>query len=271
MTCEELRLVLLDLQRGRLAVDARHAADAHLAGCPGCARANEVESALSDVLERRLPQYPASPALKRRLAELAPAVAEPAAVLALRPDARRRRLARVLAPALAAAFAVATAALLVERATSRPSGPLAALTDEAVNDYLRVLQRERPVEVESGGTHQVKPWFEGKLDFAPSVPAPVAAEMRLEGGAVGYFRDRKAAVIVYALRRHVVTLFAFRADGLDWPRGAAPAAGGRPIARSDERGFHVFLWRAGDLGYALVSDADPVELGEIAAKLAHQT
>jgi len=269
MTCEDVRLLFLDRQRGRLAPEVRRAADAHLASCADCARADRVEAALSDALERRLPQYPASPALKRRLAGMAPPVAAPAPVRATAFAPPRRRFARALAPALAATFAVATAALLVERATRRPESALASLTGEAVNDYLRVLQREHPVEVESGGTHQVKPWFEGKLDFAPSVPAPVSAQMRLEGGAVGYFRDRKAAVVVYGLRRHVVTLLVFRADGLDWPR--APAGGGRTLARGDQRGFHVFLWRAGDLGYALVSDADPVELGEIAAKLAQQT
>jgi anti-sigma factor RsiW len=32
------------------------------------------------------------------------------------------------------------------------------------------------------------------------------------------------------------------------------------------RGFHIALWRSGELGYALVSDADPVELRELASR-----
>jgi anti-sigma factor RsiW len=269
MTCADLRPLLLDLQRGRLPPGVRPEAEAHLATCAACARAAEVEAALSVTLARGLERHPASPELKRRLAALVP----DAAAQAPAPPARasRRRLARAVAPALAAGLALTTAALLVDRAMVRRDAPLASLTSEAVNDYLRVLQRDRPVDVESGGTHQVKPWFEGKLDFAPSVPAPVTPEMRLDGGSVGYFRDRKAAVLVYGLRRHVLTLFVFRADGLEWPAAGADGAARHPVTRGDERGFHVFLWRAGDLGYALVSDADPAELEGVAAKLASQT
>jgi anti-sigma factor RsiW len=34
------------------------------------------------------------------------------------------------------------------------------------------------------------------------------------------------------------------------------------------RGYHVLLWRDGDLGYALVSDVDPKELETLAQKIA---
>jgi anti-sigma factor RsiW len=166
-------------------------------------------------------------------------------------------------------LAVAAAAVLVDRSMAQDRGTLAALTGEAVSDHLRVLQRDRPVDVESTGTHQVKPWFEGKLDFAPSVPAPVEPDMRLEGASVGYFLDRKAAVVVYGLRRHVLTLLVFRADGLRWP--GALAQGERIPSRAALRGFHVFLWRSGGLAYALVGDADRAELAGIAAKLAAST
>ena len=53
----------------------------------------------------------------------------------------------------------------------------------------------------------------------------------------------------------------FRADGLPWP------AGGRRSTRV-ERGFNVVLWRAGELGYTLVSDLDAQELSELADRLA---
>ncbi len=114
--------------------------------------------------------------------------------------------------------------------------------------------------------HQVKPWFEGKLDFAPVVPA-LEEEDRLPGGSVGYFLDRKAACLEYALRKQVVTLPVFRAEGLAWP---APARrlGNAEISEASLRGFHVFLWRRGGLGYALVADVDAGELGARAARLA---
>jgi anti-sigma factor RsiW len=297
MTCDEARLLLHDHQRGRLSPERERELANHLAGCAACARATEVEAALTEQLER-LPRYAAPASLKRRLARLAPA----AAPVPLRPmrerllapahtaaAALKRRLAqrappppaqvlrpwrqRLLAPALAvatAAAAVVVTVAIVERTVSGAE-PLAALTTEAVNDHLRVLQSEHPVEVLSGGTHEVKPWFEGKLDFAPAVPAPVPPDMRLEGGSVGYFLDRKAAVVVYGLRRHVVTMLVFSADGLRWPSGGAASLDGRTAYRSSSRGFHLILWRSGGLAYALVSDIDPAELSGIAARLAAET
>ncbi len=266
MNCDDARQRLLELQRGRLSPDLDREVRLHLEACRACARARAEEDVLTELLERRLPLYPAPGALKRRLAKLAPAP-QPAPVM---PFAPRRRWPRVVAPALAAAALVVAITVTLVQRSAHDGGALAALTNEAVNDHLRVLLRDRPVDIESGEMHQVKPWFEGKLDFAPSVPSPVVPDMRLEGGSIGYFIDRKAAVVVYRLRRHVVTLLVFRADGL--PGSAAKGvADERTPLRGSLRGFDVFLWRSGELGYALVADVDPVELSGIAAKLAAQT
>ena len=147
-------------------------------------------------------------------------------------------------------------------------GDATAMVAEAVNDHVRVLQRDRPLDVESGGIHEVKPWFAGRLDFAPVVSFEGDAEFPLQGGALGYFVDRKAAVFVYKRRLHPVSLFVFRAEGLPWPARGLTSIGGGAGYTSVSRGFNVILWRAGDLGYALVSDVDARELGRLAAKLA---
>jgi len=127
-----------------------------------------------------------------------------------------------------------------------------------VNDHVRVLLSQRPMDVESSDVHQVKPWFAGRLDFAPAVAFDGDAEFPLRGGAVGYFLDRRAAVFLYSRRLHAISLFVVRADGLDWPA--------RRLEMSS-RGFRVFVWRAGELGYALVSDVDMGELRTLAAKV----
>jgi anti-sigma factor RsiW len=145
------------------------------------------------------------------------------------------------------------------------------MTGEAVNDHLRILNSTHPLDIESSANHQVKPWFEGKLDFAPVVPEPAAQDLRLQGGAVGYFFDRKAAVVVYGLRRHAVTMLVFRAEGLRWPpRGTSRLAAAEAFQSSD-RGFHTVFWRSGALCYALVSDVDPEELDALAARFASST
>jgi anti-sigma factor RsiW len=260
--CGEARPALLDLQRGRLPADRAAEVRAHVAGCADCTHAAEAEAALSEVLEHRLPQHAASLAFKRALREQWPA-----------PTVRPRRWSRrwrVLAPAGALVLVViATTPLVWERAVRRPEREaVAALTGEAVNDHLRVLFSQRPLEIESGGIHDVRPWFAGRLDFAPVVRFEGDADFPLQGGAVGYFLDRRAAVLVYHHRRHILSLFVFRADGLRWPRsGLEPV--GRGQARAERlRGFNVLLWRQDELGYALVSDVEPDALRALATRLA---
>jgi anti-sigma factor RsiW len=250
MDCAVARAHLLDAQAGRLAPDVEADLRAHVGACAACAHEDAAERALTDALERRLPLHPAPLALKRRLAARWPAP----------PAAARRRRPR-WAPWLAPAAAVAVLLVLaVPLYRARRDTGLAAVTGEAVEDHLRVLDPDRPLGVTSGGIHQVKPWFAGRLDFAPVVRFEGDAEFPLRGGAVDYVLGRRAAVLVYARRLHTVSLIVFRPEGVPLPpRGTA----GRTL-----RGFHVLLWRDGDLGYALVSDLDPAELRELAGRLA---
>lgn len=260
MDCQDVRNQLQDLRSRRLSPASQDEVRTHLAGCPACARADAAERVLDEVLERRLPRYRAPRALTRRLGLLASPV--PARV-----PAEPRRWMRLLAPALAASFAALSVGLLVERAQVSNAGVLQKLAGEAVNDHLRQLARAQPLEVQSGGMHQVKPWFEGKLDFAPVVPVLEGEDLRLQGGSVGYFLDRKAACLEYALRKHVVTLLVFRAEGLSWPAPTSRVAR-TDLSEASERGFNVFLWREAGLGYALVADVNAGELSGWAARLA---
>jgi anti-sigma factor RsiW len=219
---------------------------------------DERDAALDAALER-LPQYPASLALKHRLR----------ATWSPSPPRRRWSRLRVLVPALvAAAVVIALIPLAWDRLVVRPDRERAGrLVAEAVNDHLRVLISAQPLEVKSSDTHQVRPWFAGRVDFAPVVRFGGDAEFPLQGGAVGYFVDRKAAVIVYGHRLHTISLLVFSADGLAWPRRTGTRVGGVDAHESATRGFNVLLWREGDLGYALVSDVEPAALRALALRL----
>ena len=221
---------------------------------------NERDEALDAALER-LPQYPASLTLKRRLRERWPA--EP-------PRRPWRRRLRVLVPALALVAAAAVLAPVAwERMVTRPERESAGrLVAEAVNDHVRVLLSPQPLEVKSGGIHQVRPWFAGRVDFAPVVPFERDGEFALQGGAVGYFLDRKAAVLVYGYRLHTISLLVFRADGLRWPARNLTRIGAVEAYADATRGFNTLLWRRDDLGYALVSDVEPGALRALAERLA---
>ena len=261
MECHEARNLLLDLQRGRLADDLAADARRHLDGCADCAHAAAVDHELTQVLERRTPQYPAPIALKRRLASTWPAAS---------PVSQRGRARPWLRLVLPTALAAAVALLIVPvtRELIAPESPGApVMVNEAVNDHVRMVQSQRPLEVESGGIHQVVPWFSGRLDFAPRVRFPGDADFPLRGGAMGYFVDRRAATLVFGRRLHSISLFIFKADGLPWPSGKLEPLGRVELYQTSARGFTVLLWREGDLGYALVSDVNPRDLNLLASKL----
>lgn len=255
MTCDEARDLLLDAQRGRLPAEPRSRLDSHLAACAACAGEATAEQLLSEALESRLPQHAAPIALKRRLAAEWPARRP-------RPWPRWRS---GLVPALAlAAVLLAVIPIYYQRAGERGG----AMVTEAVNDHLRILSSQHPLDIESGGMHQVKPWFEGRLDFAPVVRFLGDDEFPLRGGAVGYFLDRKAAVFVFHRRLHAISLFVFRAEGLPWPTRGLEHVGPVAARVTASRGFNAILWREGELGYALVSDVEVPDLTRLAERLA---
>ena len=263
MNCGDVQSQLHAFRKGRLEGRLHAEVGAHLESCVACASADRREQALDELLEQRLPRHAAPKTLKRRLGLLmGTPTPEPAPV-----HGTVTRWTRFVAPALAAGVAFMVGRTVVQRSAS-PDSAFASLMGEVVNDHLRVLASQHPVEIASGGKHQVKPWFEGRLDFAPEVPALEDTELQLRGGSVGYVFDRKAAVLVYALRQHLVSLLVFRAEGLVWPTASDAPARGRETSM---RGFNVVAWRSGDLGYALVSDANAKELGELAARLAAAT
>jgi anti-sigma factor RsiW len=142
-----------------------------------------------------------------------------------------------------------------------------ALVTEAVNDHIRVVSGTHPVDIESGGIHQVKPWFTGRLEFAPRVTFSGDDDFPLVGGGVGYFVDRKAAMFMFKRRLHVITLLVFPADGLPWPTVPPTRVGPLSVDEQTSRGFNVLLWQDGGLGYALTSDVNRHDLETLAARI----
>jgi anti-sigma factor RsiW len=253
----EARTLLLARRRGTLDGEAAARLSAHLAECEDCRQEDAADAQLSVLLEQRLPRVAAPASLKRSLEERwAPPTPAP-------PPRRRAPFYARTAAAMAAGAALMFGGLYAWRARA----PDDALVAEAVNDHLRVLYSGHPIEIESGGIHVVKPWFEGRLDFAPVERFDGDDDYPLLGGSIGYFVDRKAATFLFKHRLHQITLFVFPAEGFHWPVGGVPVGSARASIET-QRGFHVVLWRTGDLGYALVSDMNENDLRDLGAKIA---
>jgi anti-sigma factor RsiW len=229
--------------RGRIDPDVQ----AHLDGCDACARVAAAERGLDEALAR-LPRHGAPAELVRRL-DRSGAATEPALA---RPNPARRA-------ALAAVVFVAAAGIVFFVTRPRPGTHATSVpyVREAVNDHLRVLAAVHPAEVEGGGIHQVRPWFAGRVDFAPAVAFGGDDDFPLTGGAVGYFVDRKCALFFFKRRLHQITLIVLPAAGIEWPERAT----------ATDRGYHVVMWRAADQAYALVSDVAVEELQELQKRI----
>ena len=115
--------------------------------------------------------------------------------------------------------------------------------------HMRAADPGRMIEVASSDKHTVKPWLDARLDFAPPVEDLATQGFPLIGGRLDYVDGRRAAVLVYGRRKHMIDVFVR-------PSGDAPA----PPLSADRRGFHLIGWRHGGFDWWAVSDVDPGEL-----------
>jgi anti-sigma factor RsiW len=122
------------------------------------------------------------------------------------------------------------------------------LQAELVADHVRALRLGPLTEVVSSDRHTVKPWFQGRVDFAPPVFDLAADGFPLIGGRVEHVRGDTVAALAYGRNRHVIDLFV-------WPEGAT-----RAPAHSVQRGFNVVHWSDGSMQYWAVSDVEREEL-----------
>lgn len=119
---------------------------------------------------------------------------------------------------------------------------------EITASHLRALRVGPLVEVVSTDRHTVKPWFQGKLDFAPPVFDLAAEGFPLKGGRVEHLNRTTAAGLVYGRNLHVIDLYIW------------PAAQDEPARPAIVRGFNTLRWSAGGMQYWLVSDLEKSEL-----------
>jgi anti-sigma factor RsiW len=129
------------------------------------------------------------------------------------------------------------------------------IADDVVSSHVRSLMgTTHLIDVVSSDQHTVKPWFNGKLDFAPEVHDLSAQGFPLVGGRLDYIDGHPAAALVYRHKAHTINLFI-------WPT-PHPAPPGKALST---RGYAVSCWNAGGMENCAVSDMNRSELELFAA------
>jgi len=128
----------------------------------------------------------------------------------------------------------------------------APLEQELVADHVQALQGASLTAVVSTDRHTVKPWFQGRVDFAPPVFDLAEQGFPLVGGRTERVRGQTVAGLVYARNRHMIDLFVW------------PSTEQAPLVPSVYRGFNVLHWSDGAMQYWAVSDLERVQMERFA-------
>jgi anti-sigma factor RsiW len=234
--CGKLLLLQAELD-GELDAAQAAALAEHRADCPFCKR-NEALLAATHGALRGATYHRASPELRRAIASR---------IGVERAPLRRRRWIPWQGVAGFGAGAALAAALVLAFLPASPPGLVATLVD----DHVRALQPGHLLDVVSTNQHTVKPWFDGRLDFAPPVKNLEATGFPLVGGRLDYIAGRSVAVLVYSHGKHVIELFV-------WPSSSAAAE----PARAARDGYNVVHWTAQGMSLSAVSDIEPAGLDQ---------
>jgi anti-sigma factor RsiW len=242
--CDKVLLVQAELD-GELDAGQAAALEAHRAGCAICQTAQAELWRARELLRGETYEITPDDVRARVMARLRQVEPRPMAT----PPRRRSWVFPSLGGfGLGAACAAALAFLLVLPQRDDLAGQLVA-------GHIRALQPGHLEDVVSTDQHTVKPWFDGRLDFAPPVRDFAAAGFPLKGGRLDYLDGRPVAGLVYQRDKHIIDVFV-------WPQSGAPV---HLASNTALHGYNVVHWAADGMNFWAVSDLERGQLDDFAA------
>jgi anti-sigma factor RsiW len=249
-TCDKVLLLQAEFD-GELDSLQSTAMQGHRQSCVICQEAWQTLERARHGMRRQASYHPASEALKQRLAgQLAQAGLAPAATNPP-PQPISTRLVSwwrsLIGFGLGAAVATAAVILFFQPV------PVGDMADLVAASHIRSLQPGHLLDVASNDQHNVKPWFDGKLDFAPPVKNLADQGFPLEGGRLDYLQDKEVAALIYRSGLHRINL-------LIWPASGAAADGAETPELIGKGNLNILHWREKDMTAWAVSDLSADDL-----------
>ena len=248
MNCRETEGVIHGYLDGELDLVRSLAVEQHLQVCPVCAQAHREWRSLRTALTTDKLYFNIPEGLQQRVRS---AVRQAAGVSSKVETPRWRwnlNWSAIFAPLAAAAVMLLVAVPLATRHSTEEN-----LRQEIVSAHVRSLMADTAhlTDVASSDQHTVKPWFTGKLAFAPPVTDFSPQGFALVGGRLDYVGEHPVAALVYQRRKHLINLFI-------WPEHASSNIELRTL-----RGYNLVHWHQGGMAHWAVSDVNPGDLREL--------
>jgi anti-sigma factor RsiW len=248
MTCNEVCDFLDAYIDKELDVVSTSQFDRHLAECASCRARYDQYRQLHDATKAHMDYFRASEAFEEKIRVLLyPSSTHEEKASGREWFARWQPWAML---ASAVAVLLVTAALF-QMLRGRSASEIIA--QQVVSSHIRSLQANHISDVASSDQHTVKPWFSGKLDFAPVVKDLSAKGFPLVGGRLDYLDGQAVAALVYKRRQHTINLFL-------WP-SEAPDSGPRSLTI---KGYNLVHWTHSQMTYWAVSDVNARDLSQFA-------
>jgi anti-sigma factor RsiW len=243
MSCPNGEMLANGYIDGELDLTQALSFEKHLESCTECRALYERHQQLRRLMQQPGVYYEVPDDLRTRVADHV----RPPDSAGKKRGARGPGMQWRLYASLASGAAVAVFAVLFFQLKGPSSEELVAR--QVVSSHVRSLMADHLADIASSDQHTVKPWFNGKLDFAPVVKDLKAEGFPLAAGRLDYLADRPVAALVYKRRQHTINLFL-------WPSAESDSA---PKLVSI-RGYNVMHWTMASMTYWAVSDLNAGEL-----------
>jgi anti-sigma factor RsiW len=233
---EQIRELIHPYVDGELDLLTARKTEQHLRSCADCRAVENAVRALRETVASSQPAYRAPSRLRKNVRA------------ALRREAKTTVFSPwvVFATGAACALIVLGAVLFQTTRVSRSD----TLIDEVIANHVRSLLATHLVDVASSDQHTVKPWFDGKIDFAPEVRDLSGDGFPLIGGRLDYLDGKTVVALIYHRNKHPINVFIMPATT---NRDTSPSA----VTR---RGYNVLSWTHNEMKYWAVSDLNETEL-----------
>jgi anti-sigma factor RsiW len=251
VACENNERLLQGYFDGELDLVRSLEFEEHVKSCPQCAQQLRDQRAMRDSMRAANLYERAPESLRTRIRAAIPAVVE-----ALPPPVPvpRRPVLEWFAVAAAVLIAVFLGAKVLPNIGGQKQNLVA---EEIVASHIRSMQPGHLLDVESTDQHTVKPWFDGKLDFAPPVVDLKDQGFPLVGGRLDYLDHRNVAALVYQRQKHFINVFV-------WPEESK--AEKLPEVQTIQ-GYNLIFWTHNGMNFCAASDLNLTELRQFAQLL----